>query len=363
MYSRVTFSVMLNIEELAEFDNHEMVIRIQDEKTGLRGFTVIHSTKLGPAVGGTRYWHYENEEEALKDALRLSKAMSYKCALASVPYGGGKTVLMAPQDALKRESLKNDSYLSSYARRLKLLQQSFFTGEDVGLVKHDIEFLAANTPNIIGQPSIGGLPSYFAALGVFVSMKASLIEVFGNDSFEGRTIAIKGLGNVGFDLAELLCNENATVFGADINLDRIAFAKKHLPTITIVSPEAIQIQKVDVYSPCALGGDLTISTIQKLSCKIVCGSANNQLPSSKEGLALFERGITYVPDYVSNSGGLITVVDELHEGGYNRSRVEQQVSNITETVREILQESKLKNVPTEIIANAVAENKFKLAIQ
>ena len=349
---------VIDIETLPEFDGHEAVFRFSDQDTGLRGFIAIHNTNAGPAVGGTRFCHYANEEGALRDALRLSRAMTYKCALAGVPYGGGKAVLMAPAGAKAAKKLKTKKYLESYARRLALLSGSFFTGEDVGMTGKDIEILDQCSAGIIGRPSVGGLPSYWAALSVFESMRAALKEVFGSDSFKGRTVAIKGLGNVGSDLAAMLDEAGASVIGAEVDSTRAREAKKRVPDMRLVSSASIHTQKVDIFSPCALSGDLSKTTIPKLKAKIVCGSANNQLATSQDGERLFKRSIVYVPDYVANAGGLISVVDELHEGGYSRARVARNVARVRATVADILRQSKKKRHSPDSIADKIGKERF-----
>ena len=350
---------MLKIERLPEFDDHELILRLQDTSTGLKGFIAIHTTNPGPAVGGTRFWYYKNEQEALQDALRLSRAMTYKCALANVPYGGGKAVLMAPKGLSEKKKLKIEKYLVAYTKRLNILDGHFFTGEDVGISEQDIEILARNSTSIVGRPSIGGLPSYWAALSVFESMRAALKIACDSDSFEGRSVAIKGVGNVGYDLCELLSTAGATILAADVNPDRIQKLQTRFPDIRIVSPALIHKQTVDIYSPCALNADLTLRTIKELDCKIVCGSANNQLATDKDSARLFKRGIMYIPDYVANAGGLINVVDELHSGGYDKERVTRNVSQVRETVLHILSESKRKNKAPDVIADQLAEQRFK----
>ncbi len=349
---------MIKITDLPEYAAHEAVLRIEDKETGLRGFIAIHNTNRGPAVGGTRFWYYKNEEEALKDALRLSRAMTYKCAATDLPYGGGKAVLMAPKDQAASHTFKNEKYLQSYARRLELLDGHFFTGEDVGMDEKDIGVLARNSSSIIGRPTIGGLPSPYAASSVFESMRAALTHAYGSDSFVGRTVAIKGLGNVGLELAQMLTKEGAEIIGADVNPEKVAAAQRLLLNCKIVPSHLIHKQKVDIYSPCALGGDLTATVIASLQCSIVCGSANNQLATPKDASRLFARGILYVPDYVANAGGLITVVDELQSGGYDKKRVERNIMQIRETVLHILSESKKKKVSESIIADALAERRF-----
>ncbi len=335
-----------------------MVLRLYDRSTNLRGFIAIHNTHAGPAVGGTRFAHYASEEEALRDALRLSRAMTYKCALAKVPYGGGKAVLMAPKNASAAEKLKNEKYFAAYARRIALLDGHFFTGEDVGLTKRDIEILAKHSESIIGRPAVGGLPAHWAALSVFESMRAALKTVFGNDSFKGRTVAIKGLGNVGSDLAMLLHKAGAQIVGAEKNQDRLRAVQKKIPSMRSVSPEAILTQTADILSLCALGGDLSEKTIAKLKVKIVCGAANNQLATPRDSARLAKRGIVYIPDYVANGGGLINVVDELDAKGYDRARVERRVSQVRKTVTDILTAAKKNRCAPDAIADQIGKKRF-----
>jgi len=350
---------VVNIEKLPEFDGHELILRFSDKFTGLRGFIAIHNTNAGPAVGGTRFAYYKNEEDALRDALRLSRAMTYKCALSHVPYGGGKTVLMAPRSPAMVTKLKNEKYLRAYARKLDFLKGSFFTGEDVGMTEHDIKTLARFSTSIIGRPSVGELPSYWAALSVFESMRVALKTTFGNESFVDRTVAIKGLGNVGFDLAQMLHKAGAHIVAADTNKERVLHALKHLPNIRIVSAGSIHTQKADIFSPCALGGDLTKKVIAEIKAKIVCGSANNQLATPEDGMRLLKRGIIYVPDYIANAGGLINVVDELHSGGYDRKRVQRNTIKVGMTVAHVLSESKRLRRPSNKVADKLGRERFE----
>ncbi len=337
-----------------EYMGHEAVMAINDS-SGLRGFIVIHNTNLGPAVGGTRFRYYKNEKEALKDALRLSRAMTYKCAMAGVPFGGGKTVIMSPKGMTQSQKNK---YLIAYARRLKLLDGHFFTGEDVGLDGKDISLLEKHSDSIVGRPKIGGLPAQWAALSVSLSMEAALKSVFGTESFKGRTVAIKGLGNVGLELCRIVIEKGGEVVAADIRQERTKLAHKRFPKIRIVGHTNIHKQQVDVYAPCALGDELNVKTITELQCLVVCGAANNQLGEDQDGLRLFKRNILYVPDYVANAGGLINVVDELHSGGYSHKHVARHVQQIKKTVQEIIKQSRKQNKPTNEIADSIAEKRF-----
>lgn len=338
-----------------EFDHHEAVVFIKDEQTGLRGFIAIHNTNRGPAVGGTRFWKYASDQEALRDALRLSRAMSYKCALADVPYGGGKAVLIAPED-----NKKSEDYLAEYARRLESLGCGFYTGEDVGLNEDDIRILSKHSTCIIGRPDVGDLPSRWAALSVFVSMRAALQSVFGSSDFSERTVAIKGLGNVGLDLAKLVTEAGGKVVGAELDPGRLSNAQAELSKMEVVSPEEITDVKADIFAPCALSGDITAEYAAKGSAKIVCGSANNQLTSDDIADALHDAGILYIPDYVANSGGLINVVDELNPSGYDKARVKEKVEGVENTVRELITKSKQDGISTEAVAGMIARRRIGL---
>lgn len=343
----------LDFRRFPEFDGHELVLTETDEKSGLKAFIAIHNTNLGPAVGGTRYWNYGSEEEALRDALRLSRAMTYKCALAGVPYGGGKGVILAhPQKPKSKELIR------AYARCIDKLQGRFYTGEDVGIDQDDVRTMIEVTPFIIGKPGVGGDPSPWAALGVFYAIRAALESVFGSEDISGRSFAVKGLGKCGLELARLLSEQGGEILGADISEGKIQKAKELLPKIKIVSPEEIHGQKVDVFTPCALSGDLNQKTIPELRCKIVCGTANNQLTGSEDGSRLHEAAILYIPDYLANAGGLVNVVAELAPEGYNKSWVEMKTEDIETTTKKIIELSRKEMRPTSQIADRIAQEIF-----
>lgn len=343
----------MTLLEISNRSDHETVLFFQDKKVGLKGFISIHNTKLGPAIGGTRYMNYASEKEALEEALRLSKAMTYKCALAGVPYGGGKAVIMAdPQNPKTKE------YLQAYAKKVNFLSGNFFTGEDVGMNQNDIEILAEASPFIKGRVSVGGSPSEFAAFGVFCAIEAGLEDLFGNSSVKGKRIAIKGLGQLGMELCRLLYLDGAIITATDKNSERIAMVKEKFPNITIVSPDSIHKIPVDVYAPCALGGEFTEKNVTELQCRLVCGGANNQLSNEAIGLELYRRNIIYIPDYLANSGGLINVVAECDKEGYSREHVQLKVKNIKKMAATIISLSRLQKKPTNFIADEMAQSVF-----
>jgi len=333
-----------------KISGHELITRFSDPVSGLDGWIAIHSTKRGPAVGGTRYLAYPNSDAALDDALRLSRSMTYKCALADVPFGGGKAVIMAKDTVTDRAAL-----LDAYGRRVNLLKGNFSTGEDVGISEDDVRELVKICPYIIGSPERAGDPSPWAALGVFHAIRAALASREGSDSLSGKKITIKGLGKVGLALAKFLADEGSVVIGSDCNEERNILAKKEIPNIEIVTCDEIGKIDADVYAPCALGSEFTEENIDGLGAEIICGSANNQLETPQVGTQLHERDILYIPDYLANAGGLINVVAELDPAGYSRERVIEKVANIFQTASDIIQRSREKGLPTHIIADTIAE--------
>lgn len=343
-----------SIEQLPEFDNHDLISFFFDKATGLKGFIAIYNTNLGPAVGATRFWQYRSEEEALRDALRLSKAMTYKCALAGIPYGGGKAVIIGNPDKKKTRKL-----LRAYAKKVSLLGGNFYTGEDVGMNIKDVEVMAKETKFVIGKSPESNDPPFWTALGAFYAMQAGLKEMFGKQSFRDRTFAIKGLGKVGKALCRLIYERGGHIVAADINAKVVESIKKEFPKIEIVSPREIHKQDVDVYSPCALSGDLNVGTISQLQCKLICGCANSQLASVEDGRRIYKKGILYIPDYMANAGGVINVVDELHPEGYSRTRVEKGVKNIKKTTERVIKLSKRYKKPTNVVADELAERIFR----
>ncbi len=342
------------IEELPEFDGHQTVSFIHDADTGLRGFISIHNTHLGPATGGTRYWRYDSEIDALRDALKLSRAMTYKCALAGVRYGGGKAVIM--KDA---RHPKGAALLRAYAGMINTFNGNFYTGEDVGMAERDVEFLAKHSPFINGLPDRAGDPAPWAALSVFYAMEAGMKAVFGTAGMRGKTFAIKGLGKVGSELARLIFERGGEVWGADVSREAIKRAVRRFPKLKIARVRDIHTLPVNVFSPCALSGDFNGRTIPQLKCDIVCGGANNQLVSARDGERLHERGILYIPDYVANAGGLINVTEEWNKKGYSRDEVRRKVKGVGKTAAHVISLAKRRNRPTSITADRLAEEIFR----
>ncbi|MEK7212141.1 MAG: Glu/Leu/Phe/Val dehydrogenase dimerization domain-containing protein [Patescibacteria group bacterium] len=340
----------MNLNKFPEFDDHELVAFFNDRRSGLRSVVAVHNTNLGPATGGTRYYSYARDADALRDALRLSRAMTYKCALAGVPYGGGKGVILADT-----RMPKNAALLRRYAEGINKLNGRFSTGEDVGLTQNDIEIMSRVSPHINGARGAGELGPW-AALGVFSAMQAALQEVFGSDEIRGRIFAIKGLGKVGWNLCRLLYERGGEVIGADINPRVLKSAQAAFPRMRIVSPAAIKRVKADVYSPCAMGGEFDMAAVKSLRAPVICGGANNQLAQPSIAVQLHRCGIIYVPDYVANAGGLINAVAERESGGYKPKSVDRKVRRIADVVRKILSTANRRSMPPGEVADRLARD-------
>jgi leucine dehydrogenase len=343
----------VEIEQLPTLDDYKMVVSFKDPETKLRGFIAIHNENLGPAVGGTRMFPYENEKTALIDALRLSRAMTYKCALAGVPHGGGKAVIIGNPDHDKNEPL-----IRAYARVIKKLNGRFITGEDVGLTEDDVQIMLEESDFFIGRRGIAGDPSPYAALSTYHSIITAVQEKLGLSSLKGLTIAVKGVGKVGSELVRLVKQDGARVIIADIRESAIAKIKAELPDLEVVPVETIHSLAVDIFSPCALGNDINEKNYKEVKAKIVCGGANNQLSSAEISDELFKHDILFVPDYVANAGGLINVVDELESNGYDHNRVLRRVENVKNTLSTILFLSKKKHLSPSRIADQLGEEIF-----
>ncbi|TYR34004.1 Glu/Leu/Phe/Val dehydrogenase [Mesorhizobium microcysteis] len=338
---------------LSAFDGHEHVWLGEDETRGLTAIVSIHNTALGPALGGTRVWPHATFDDALTDALRLSRGMTFKSAIAGMPFGGGKAVIKADP-----KTEKTPAMLEAYAEMLAALNGQYYTGEDVGLTLADANFLRERTPNVSGTTTGGsGNPSPVTALGTFLGVKAALKHALGSNSVKGLRIAVQGLGSVGWSLCERLHAEGASLIVADIDETRArqakeAFAADVVESATIVTAEA------DLFAPCALGAVLSKDTIPHLGAKIVAGAANNQLARHEDAGHLMPRGVLYAPDYVINAGGLINVAAELDADGYDREAVMAHVRRIPETLTHIFERAHAEGRPTNDIAQAMAEERI-----
>ena len=342
----------------AEFDNHIFISFLNDASSGLRGYIALHR-KNGdiPLFGATRIWHYESDLEALDDALRLSKMMSYKSAMAGLKYGGAKGIIIL--DSKTGDKKNRNKVLEKYTEYVNQLNGQFITGTDVGLTQQDLRLMRKKSKNIVG---FNGNAAEFTALGVYYSIQICLEKVFGVNDIRGRSFAIQGLGKIGKGILELIYKDAKEIYVSDIDPNKISAIKQEFPAVKIVNPKKIHKQRVDVFCPCALSHAVDSKTIADLSCKIIAGGANNQLENKEMGELLYKLGILYAPDYVINAGGLISVVDEYENKIYNKKRVELRVRNIQNTLNRIFKLSKEQDKAPNVIADELAEkiiNKFK----
>ncbi|MBS3810770.1 MAG: Glu/Leu/Phe/Val dehydrogenase [Halanaerobiales bacterium] len=335
-----------------ELDDYEQVVFNYDEVSGLKAIIAIHDTTLGPALGGTRIWDYESEEEALTDVLRLSKGMTYKSAAAGLNLGGGKAVIIGDPDQIKTEEL-----LRAYGRFVQSLNGRYITAEDVNTNADDMHIVAEETDYVTGLPSTSGNPSPVTALGVFYGIRATVNEVYGSSDLKNKVVAVQGVGHVGYSLVKHLKEAGAEVIITDIKEENIDKAVQDFG-VEVVKPDQIYSVDCDIFAPCALGAVINDETIAKLKCDIIAGAANNVLKEEeRHGNALEEKNIVYAPDYVINAGGVINVYDELI--GYNRERALRRAKNIYNNITKVFEISKRDNIPTYKAADIMAEERIK----
>ncbi|HHY39600.1 MAG TPA: Glu/Leu/Phe/Val dehydrogenase [Clostridia bacterium] len=332
---------------------HERVVFCHDERTSLSAIIAIHSTVLGPALGGCRWWPYRNEDDALDDVLRLSKAMTYKNAAAGLDLGGGKSVIIGDPAGRRHPDM-----LRSFAECVEALGGRYITAEDVGMSLEALEEIGRYTKYVCGLPHGSGSPSPATAYGVYVGMKVCSEEVFGSPDLSGRTVAIQGLGHVGYSLARRLREDGTKVIACDIASFRAAKAAEELD-VTCVPPEDIFSVKCDIFAPCALGGAINPDTVKKLRCSVVAGSANNQLSEPDMAWVLMERGILYAPDFLINAGGVINIADEIEHGSYSRERAFRRVESIAQRLRQVFRISRERNIPTADAALMLADERLR----
>ncbi|MFD2630776.1 branched-chain amino acid dehydrogenase [Oceanobacillus kapialis] len=334
--------------------DYEQLVFCQDKSSGLKAIIAIHDTTLGPALGGTRMWTYQSEDEAIEDALRLARGMTYKNAAAGLNLGGGKTVIIGDP-----KTDKNPEMFRAFGRYIQGLNGRYITAEDVGTTVHDMDLIHLETDFVTGiSPESGssGNPSPVTAYGVYKGMKAAAMEAYGTDSLEGKTVAIQGVGNVAYALCEFLHKEGAKLIVTDINKQSVERAVEAFGA-TAVDPDDIYDVECEIYAPCALGATVNDDTINRIKAKIIAGSANNQLKSPKHGDIIHEKGIVYAPDYVINSGGVINVADELV--GYNQQRAMKKVETIYDSLIRVFEISKRDNIPTYVAADRMAEERIE----
>ena len=336
------------------FDDHEQVVFCNDKDTGLKAIIGIHNTVLGPALGGTRMWNYNNEWEALNDALRLSRGMTFKSAITGLNLGGGKAVIIGDAKTQKTPEL-----MRRFGEFVHSLSGKYITAEDVGMTTEDMDTVRDVTPYVTGiSESKGGAgnPSPITAYGVFMGMKAAAEFKYGSNILEDKSVFVQGIGNVGEVLVEHLVNEGARVTISDISQERLEEVRDKYGA-TIYTGNDIYSEAMDIYAPCALGATVNDATIHKLQAKIIAGAANNQLASEdRHGALLQERGIVYAPDFLINAGGIINVYAELEN--YGRQEIVRKTENIYNTTLEILTDAKTNGVTTNVSALNIAKNRI-----
>jgi valine dehydrogenase (NAD+) len=334
---------------------HEQVVFCHDEATGLRAIIAIYSTALGPALGGTRFYPYESEDEALDDVLNLSKGMAYKNALADLDLGGGKAVIIGDPAAIKTEGL-----LRAYGRFVQSLHGRYFTACDVGTFSEDMDVIARECDYVTGRTLAhggAGDSSILTAFGVFQGMRAAAEHTWGDPTLRGRRVGVEGVGKVGRRLVEHLVTDGAKVVITDVTEAAIDRVRGEHPEVEVVDGhDALTGAELDVYAPCAMGGALDDATVEALRAKIVCGGANNQLAHAGIEKQLADRDVLYAPDYVVNSGGVIQVADEIE--GFDFDRARQKATGIFDTTRRIFQIASDEGVPPAVAADRLAERRM-----
>lgn len=317
---------------VVESTDHEQVVFCRDRESGLQAIIAIHSTALGPALGGTRFYPYESENEALTDVLRLSRAMTYKAACAGLDLGGGKAVIIGDPFEVKNEAL-----LRAYGRFVESLYGRYYTACDVGTYPEDMDVIARESRFVSGRTrAYGGAgdSSILTAFGVYQAMCAAARHTSGNASLRGMRVGVVGAGKVGCELVKHLLSEDASVVIADVSNAAVEHVRQRHPEVELEDPEKLLTRDLDIYAPCALGGVLNEQTVPALQARIVCGGANNQLAHDGIATLLHDRGILYLPDYVVNSGGLIQVADEI--SGFNHQRARARAEKIFDTSLKIM---------------------------
>lgn len=347
----------LQFEQVA-VNGYEFVVKVTNKKVNLKAFIAIHSTTLGPALGGIRIYPYATQEAALEDVLRLSKGMTYKAAVAEVGLGGGKSVIIADPKKDKTEKL-----LLAFGEAVDLLKGRYICAEDVGCTLEDVKIIRKATKYVTGLPhkKSSGDPGIYTAWGTYRSIQAVLKKIYNNPSVEGRTIAVQGLGSVGSHLIETLFWAGANLIVSDVDDQKVQAAIKKYGAKS-VAPERIYSTECDVFSPCAMGAIINDQTIPFLRCKGVAGSANNQLLRDEHAAQLQMRDILYAPDYVANPGGLLNVASELEEAGYDPKLPRDKVHQIYDHLLGIFEIAEKNHISTHLAANALAEYRIKYGI-
>lgn len=354
------------LSPFVDYDGHETIRRLQDDATGLLAFIGVHNGNLGPALGGCRMFAYISEEDAIKDVLRLSRGMTYKNALAGLPLGGGKSVIVGDP-----RKLKTDALISALGRGVESLNGRYITAEDSGTNEHDMITISKETSYVVGLPtqegSVGGDPSPVTAYGVYKGIKACAQRRYGSESTQGLKISVQGLGAVGYALCQYLHAEGALLTVTDVRQESLDRAQQEMPGVSVVAPDAIFDVEANIFAPCALGAQINDETLPRLKVDIIAGAANNQLATPAHGEMLTEKGILYAPDYVINAGGVISVAYEYcHRIGKNpfshdltRANMMAHVEKIGGTLEKIFNIAEARSITTAKAADELAEAIFR----
>ena len=329
---------------------HEQLVACYDKSSGYRGIIAIHDTTLGPALGGTRFWNYQSDEEAVVDVLRLARGMTYKNAVAGLNLGGGKAVIIGDNRMTRREMI-----FRAHGRFVESLGGRYITAEDVGTSTADMDFVHMETDYVAGLATRSGDPSPVTARGVFRAIQASAKVRWGSQSVDGRTVVVQGLGNVGHYLCRELHGAGATLVITDIDASRVHRAVGEFGA-RAVGPDEIYRQEGDIFAPCALGGIINDETLPQLKVEVVAGGANNQLLEERHGEELEKRGILYAPDFVANAGGVINVYGEV--AGWTADRALRKADEIYDTTLGVFEIAKEQGIPTYVAADRLAERRL-----
>jgi leucine dehydrogenase len=335
---------------IAEHD-HEQVVFCYEPTAGYKGIIAIHNTTLGPALGGTRFWNYQSDEEALIDVLRLARGMTYKAAVAGLNLGGGKAVIIGDPRTTRREMI-----FRAHGRFVETLGGRYYTAEDVGTSVEDMDYVMMETEYVAGVAGGSGDPSPVTAYGTYRGIKACAREKYGSDSLAGMTVAVQGTGHVGYYLCKLLAAEGAKLVVTDIDEDRVQRVVREFDAVA-TSPDQIYGVAAEVFAPCALGAVVNDDTIPQFRFEIIAGAANNQLAQERHGDQLHKRGILYAPDYVINAGGLINVYGELND--WSLEQAKRKAGEIYDTLTQIFELAKDDGLPTYEAADRVAERRIE----
>lgn len=340
------------IFDIEDYDDHQAVVLVRDDASGMRAMIAIHDTTLGPAHGGTRLWHYRSDEEALTDVLRLSRGMTYKNAVAGLPFGGGKSVILANGADFNRTRV-----LEAFGAAVEALGGRYILAEDVGITPADVEVIASRTSYACGIPlngdNVAADPGPYTARGVYLAMKAALQHQSGSGDLAGRTVVVQGLGGVGLPLCRMLAADGVSLKVADIDARRVARTVAETGA-TSVAGEDIFAVPADVFAPCALGGIVDNDVAQRIAVDIVCGGANNQLATPQAGQILHDRGILYAPDFVVNAGGVTHTTSQITN--YSADEVNRRIAEIPDRLRRVFDLAKAADTPTQDAAERLARD-------